>query len=79
MKEKAADVIFTDLRMPGMNGSELAQTIRLNPVWRNVRVVAVTADIMFNKEQKASVDTVLLKPISLEQLFTMLYKYSKPS
>lgn len=79
MKEKAADVIFTDLRMPGMNGSELAQTIRRNPAWRSVRVVAVTADIMFNKEQEASFDAVLLKPISLEQLFTMLYRFSKPS
>lgn len=76
MKEKAADVIFTDLRMPEMSGSELAQIIRRNPAWNKVRVVAITADIMFDKEQKAVFDDVLLKPISLEQLFTVLRKIS---
>ncbi len=77
MSEKTADVIFTDLRMPEMNGSELARIIRRNPAWNRVRVVAITADIMFNEEQKAVFDAVLLKPISLEQLFTLLYRFSK--
>ncbi len=77
MKEKTADVVFTDLRMPEMNGSELARIIRRNPAWNRVRVVAITADIMFNEEQKAVFDAVLLKPISLEQLFTLLYRFSK--
>ena len=77
MSEKTADVIFTDLRMPEMNGSELARIIRRNLAWNRVRVVAITADIMFNEEQKAVFDAVLLKPISLEQLFTLLYRFSK--
>ena len=77
MREKAADVIFTDLRMPEMNGSELAQIIRRNPAWNKVRVVAITADIMFDKEQEAVFDAVLLKPISQEQLFTVLHGFSE--
>lgn len=40
-------------------------------------MVAITADIMFDKEQEAVFDAVLLKPISLEQLFTVLHGFSE--
>ena len=58
--------------MPEMNGSELVQIIRRNPAWNKVRVVAITADIMFDKEQEAVFDAVLLKPISPDGLRKLL-------
>ena len=69
LSQKQPDWILTDLWMPEMNGAELAQEIRKNPAWKNLKIVAVTADA----ENKVNFDNryfdaVLLKPITIDAL-----------
>lgn len=69
----AVDIVFTDLRMPAMSGAELARRIHAIPSLSRLKVVAVTADILFNNEDQ-EFDAILLKPVSLSQLMSTMHK-----
>jgi len=64
-------LILTDLRMPGMNGVELAKRIREYSL--DVKIVLITAfyiDDVTNSDdfKKAGISNVLSKPVKLAQL-----------
>lgn len=77
LQQAPADIVLTDLRMPGMNGEELAGLIRANPALRHTKVAALTADILFNDEQEKLFDAILLKPITQKALCTTLAKLTE--
>lgn len=68
-------LIVTDLAMPVMDGVELIQRLRANPVTADLPVVAITADSSGEAETKAreagAVDFVT-KPIDLPTLLDRL-------
>ena len=65
MRENRPSAVFTDLWMPGMDGAAFARSIRANPAFDGVPVVAVTADNDAAASFDASVfDDMLVKPIS---------------
>jgi CheY-like chemotaxis protein len=69
-------LVVTDLAMPGMDGVELIQRLRANPVTADLPVVAITADSSEEAEMKAreagAVDFVT-KPIDLPTLLDRLH------
>jgi len=71
--------VMTDVWMPGMDGSELARSIRRNPRWDSVKIVAVTADTevghSFNMKH---FDDVLLKPLTLKKILAFFHKLYLP-
>ncbi len=71
MQNHKFDIVFTDLRMPGMSGFDLVRNIRAIPALAKTKVVAVTADILFNNENE-EFDATLLKPASLDQLMGIM-------
>ena len=71
MQNHKFDIVFTDLRMPGMSGLDLVRNIRAIPELAKTKVVAVTADILFNNENE-EFDATLLKPASLDQLMGIM-------
>ena len=69
LKSFTPDMILTDMWMPGMNGTELAEKVRRLPDGKRIRIVAVTADT----EAKTNFgieyfDDIMLKPLTLEKL-----------
>ena len=53
--------------MPGMNGLDVCQHIRADPRLRELRVIAYTAHVLLEEQQRflaGGFDDVLLKPIS---------------
>ena len=77
LRREHVDVVFSDLWMPGMSGSELCARIRENHEWDNIPVVAVTADVEArNILSKSCFDCVLVKPITLESVRNALCKLS---
>ena len=69
LRQEVADVLLTDLWMPGMDGGELARRIRWESAWRKMKLVAVTADTEAkNNFDMSEFDAILLKPVSLEKL-----------
>ncbi|MDQ0289632.1 PAS domain-containing protein [Oligosphaera ethanolica] len=70
------EVLLTDMWMPDMNGSQLAERIREQDRFRAMRIVAVTADAEVRSSfDMKHFDNVLLKPITfdkLDELFSSL-------
>jgi CheY-like chemotaxis protein len=71
----APDVVLCDIGLPGMNGYEVAQTIRQDPALRGARLVALTGyagsdDIA--RARHAGFDAHVPKPPSREKLEEIL-------
>ena len=62
------DLVLTDLWMPEMSGSELAEILAGDERFRSVPVVAVTADTQAVSEAPKRFQGILLKPITPESL-----------
>jgi two-component system, chemotaxis family, CheB/CheR fusion protein len=65
------DVVILDLNMPGVDGFELARTLRKDEQLRNVRLIALSG-LVFPHHRAASaeagIDVHLAKPITIEVL-----------
>jgi CheY-like chemotaxis protein len=64
-------LILMDLRLPGMDGLELARRLKASERTRDIRIVAITAHAMRGDEQKAreaGCDGYLSKPIDTRAL-----------
>jgi len=69
LKETKPDLVLTDMWMPGMSGDELARNIRAIPEFKDVVVMAVTADVENRNNFDMSVfDAILLKPVTKDSL-----------
>nr|WP_315243241.1 response regulator [uncultured Albidiferax sp.] len=73
------DLVLCDLQMPVLNGYEVVQRLRSNPLWQVVPVIAVTAFSMPGDRAialAAGFDDYLTKPITpevfVEQIATFL-------
>lgn len=67
------DVVLTDLRMPGMNGWELAAAIKQR--YPGVRVGLITgclSQVPATPAERAAVDFVLEKPVDFPSLLALL-------
>ncbi|TWF35674.1 PAS domain S-box-containing protein [Chitinophaga polysaccharea] len=74
------DLILMDIRIPGMNGLELAQKIRLDEQQPNVAtpVIATTAVAMESTAtmaREAGITDILTKPYTPDQLLQIFNKY----
>ncbi len=69
------DVIISDIGMPGMNGYDLARTLRALPGYDKVPMVAVTGFSMFDDRRRsldAGFNAHLTKPIELRALLDLI-------
>jgi CheY-like chemotaxis protein len=67
--EEQPDVILLDIRMPDMDGYEVAAAIRKVPALAHTRIVAVTASAMVGDRERiaaAGFDGYIQKPIDLD-------------
>jgi CheY-like chemotaxis protein len=69
MREQEYDVVFTDIKMPGMDGVELAETVKARRPWTPVVIVTgygSTANEM--RAKAAGVSAFMHKPLSPEMI-----------
>jgi signal transduction histidine kinase/CheY-like chemotaxis protein len=74
------DIIFMDLIMPVMNGFEATKRIRQNSALKNTIVIAVSASVFDQTQEKSTVagcDDFLAKPIQLNDLLEKLQIHLK--
>lgn len=79
MKEQDYDIVFLDISMPYISGYELAKLIRKNPKWKDIVIIALTANIgedIEAKAKEAGMSDYLPKPIPMEELQEKLEKYT---
>jgi PAS domain S-box-containing protein len=78
LQDNTVDLVFLDIRLPGMNGFEVLKWIRKN--YRYIPVVAQTANALTEDREKiaeAGFDTYISKPISQSALFTIVNQMIK--
>jgi CheY-like chemotaxis protein len=62
-------LMFLDLRMPGMDGWELARRIRADERWKDMRIVVVAAHFRIDREAaEIGASAWLQKPFDLTRL-----------
>lgn len=74
------DLILMDIRMPIVNGDEAAYEIRKLDRYKNIPIIALTADVLSsqnNSYSKAGFNEVLSKPIRKNKLLSTFSKYCK--
>ena len=76
------DVVLMDIQMPIMDGYEATRTIRRNPRFAELPIVAMTAHALSSDQEKcrtAGMNDHIGKPIDIEELYTVLTRLIKPA
>lgn len=69
-KEKP-DLVLLDIMLPGVDGFEVCEIIRLNPEWRSTKIIFLTAkgrDVDIAKGMVLGADEYITKPFSNQQV-----------
>ena len=67
--------IFMDMQMPKLNGVEATQEIRLLPGYRDIPIIAMTANVFAEDKAQcieAGMSDFLIKPFNPDQMFAIL-------
>lgn len=75
------DCVLMDVQMPVLDGYQTSRAIRNNPSWKQLPIIAMTANVMSDDKRKclqAGMDDFLGKPILPERLYAILLKWIKP-
>lgn len=80
LAHRKIDLVFMDLKMPGMNGFEITELIRSfeKPGEQPIPIIALSADFtQFDHEScaKSGMNGFILKPYTPDELFQTLVKY----
>jgi len=67
-------LIFTDYKMPGMSGHEVAETIRSRDAKQRIILITAYSDLAQHDNRSVNVDFVLEKPWSVEGLRAAITK-----
>lgn len=61
-------LVLLDLHLPGVSGKDILKHIRAHDRLAGIRVILATADALMAESLRGEADTILLKPISINQL-----------
>jgi len=72
------DLLLIDIHMPAMDGCETASRIRANPKFRDLPIVAVTADAFKENHElylRSGMTDILTKPFDPEQMYEKIERW----
>jgi CheY-like chemotaxis protein len=75
------DAVLMDCQMPVMDGFAATRALRERPQWRDLPVIAMTANAMVGDRQKAldaGMNDHIAKPINVAQMFSTLARWVGP-
>ncbi len=75
IKKKTFDIVFSDIKMPGMNGVELLKKIkRLSPETDVLMITAYTMHDLVEQAKKAGANAIFSKPLDLDRIISYIEK-----
>ncbi len=77
--ENIVDVIFTDLDIPINDGYNFAKIVRDFPVYKDVPVIGISEDGIFDKEKvkESAINSVIFSPITVKDIDSVMDIISK--
>ena len=72
------DAVLMDCQMPVMDGYAATRELRSNPKWRDLPIIAMTANAMVGDREKvlaAGMDDHIAKPIDVTEMFATLARW----
>jgi PAS domain S-box-containing protein len=75
------DVVLMDCQMPVMDGYAATRELRRDPRWRDLPIIAMTANAMVGDREKvlaAGMNDHIAKPIDVVEMFTTLGRWVRP-
>jgi CheY-like chemotaxis protein len=81
VKSTTFDCVLMDIQMPEMDGYEATRTIRSDPGFANLPIIAMTANALPEDRQRcldAGMNDYIAKPINFKQMFALLAKWITP-
>ena len=75
LEKHPVDLILSDMWMPEMNGAAFSATVKQNPQFAHIPIVAQTADVETGGNFDMShFDAIILKPLTKEKLSRMVHR-----
>lgn len=79
-REFKPDIIFLDIIMPDMEGSEVARQMRMDATLKSIPIIFLTATITVDEVGSAGGEvggeTFLAKPVTIKQLVDCIQKHT---
>jgi len=77
LKHIAPDLILLDIRMPGIDGYEVAHQVKSNPKLAHIPIIAYTASVFSSEkiDNSTDFDGLLFKPVNLNKLISQLANF----
>ena len=80
------DLVLLDIMLPGINGYEVCEIVRLNPQWQHTKIIFLTAkgrDVDVAKGMVLGADAYIVKPFSnaevIENVNALLESCDEPN
>ncbi len=80
-KDSRFDGVLMDCQMPVMDGYTATHAIRANPAWRDIPIIAMTANAMATDREKvlqAGMCDHIAKPLNVATMFATMARWIKP-
>ena len=77
LENNKADLVITDIRMPGMDGFELLSRIKNTGNLCHIPVIAYSASVMKDEKERihsCEFEELLIKPVSVSELYSAIMK-----
>jgi len=81
-RDAAYDGILMDCQMPVMDGYEATRRIRAHPQWKDLPIIAMTANAMPTDRERvwqAGMNDHIVKPLDIDAMFTTLAAWISPA
>ena len=77
ISKEEPDLVLLDIMLPGIDGFEVCEIVRLKPEWRHIRIIFLTAkgrDVDIAKGLVLGADDYITKPFSNQQIIDAVTK-----
>jgi CheY-like chemotaxis protein len=74
-RARRPDVVLLDIRLPGLNGFQVAEQMRSDPALKDVFIIAISAyspDMFPGQPRRAGFDHQLVKPVEFQTITSLL-------
>ncbi len=79
LKRESYDIVLMDCQMPVMDGYEATREIRRNPHWKDLPIIAVTANVMQGDKEEcfaSGMNDYITKPYNREELKAAIMRWA---